>query len=116
MRADRLWPTALITVLVLTVALNIYVYRISNGAGAPVVEPDYYHKAVTWDSTLAEDRASDALAWKLDARVGNLDARGRAALSASLEDSKGEPLRGASPAGSRIVFRFRRPGNRSPEH
>ena len=53
------------TVLALTVAGNLWVMRIANADPSFSVEPDYYRKAVDWDSTMAQRARNEALGWQL---------------------------------------------------
>lgn len=69
MKAARLWPLAMVAVLAATVAGNVALYLAANDRAAAVAEPDYYRKAVAWDTTLAEERRSQALGWTLSARI-----------------------------------------------
>lgn len=90
------WPIAVAAVLVATVAANgVLLYR-ANGRDAAVVEPDYYRRAVRWDSTLAEQRRDDALGWRLDAALGALEPDGGATLAVRLADRDDRPIAGAS--------------------
>jgi len=87
------WPIALVGVLGVTVAANGVLLWEARGPGAAAVEPDYYRKAVAWDSTLAQRRRSDALGWRLDAALGT-PGPGGAVLKLRLEDREGVPVRG----------------------
>ena len=92
---SKVWPLGVALVLALTVGLNLWVYRLASAPDAAVVEPDYYRKAVAYDTTLAERRASDALGWRLDAALGLPDATGAAPLTVRLAGPDGAPLDGA---------------------
>jgi nitrogen fixation protein FixH len=81
-------------VLALTVGANVAVFVAARDPHAAAIEPDYYRKAVAWDSTLAEERRSEALGWRLDAQL--LDAaRDGARLRVRLADRDRRPLEGA---------------------
>ncbi len=95
MKPERLWPLAITLVLVVTVLGNIVVFQIANERHANIVAPDYYHRAVTWDSTLAVQKKSDALGWSFDAVTGPVAGNGKAILVAHLSDRDGQPVRGA---------------------
>jgi len=60
------------------------------------LEPDYYRKAVAWDTRRELERASQALGWhaELDAELGR-QARG-IDLRVQLRGGRGEPLTGAA--------------------
>jgi nitrogen fixation protein FixH len=91
MNAARLWPAAIVAVLALTVAANaLLLWKASDPRGL-AAEPDYYSKAVRWDSTLAVERASAALGWTAHAALG-VPRAGAARVEVSLRDSTGAPV------------------------
>jgi hypothetical protein len=58
------WPWLLATGLLGIVAVNVTMLLVANSdANGSVVEPDYYRKAVQWDSTMAHRAESDLLRW-----------------------------------------------------
>jgi hypothetical protein len=57
------------------------------------VEPDYYRKAVAYDSTLAQERHDAQLGWQLTATTGGLDPAGTRSRGAG--GSRWRPLAGA---------------------
>ncbi len=87
------WPIGITLVLAATVALNVIVLRIATEPNAYATEPDYYRKAVTWDSTARAERASEATGWTCDAQI----VRSRAGLELRLQlvDAEGGPIDGA---------------------
>jgi nitrogen fixation protein FixH len=88
------WPIGMGAVLALTVAANIVVYRVANDDPAFAIEPDYYRKAVAWDSTLARRAESAALGWQVSPA---LSAAGDAlTLTTTVVDAAGAPLPGAA--------------------
>jgi len=95
MRAARLWPAGVAVVLAVTVGANLAVLRAAHDRHAAAVEPDYYRRAVRWDSTAAEERRSAALGWSADAGLGALSRAG-ALLTVRLAGPDGAPLDGAS--------------------
>ena len=95
------WPWLLGTALLGIVAVNVTMLFVANSdANGSVVEPDYYRKAVQWDSTMAHRAASDRLRWtaavSLSAgdRVPGQTAR-TATLRVTLADSAGTGATGA---------------------
>ena len=70
MNAAHRWPVGLGLVLALTIAGNVVVYRLATRRDARAIEPDYYRKAVAWDSTQAVAARSRALGWRLEATLG----------------------------------------------
>ncbi len=95
MNSAKLWPWALTGVLAVTVGGNAVVYYIANNDPSMVIEPDYYEKAVQWDSTAAEADRSRELGWKAQVRMGPTDAARGADIAVTLVDAGGQPVRGA---------------------
>ena len=95
MRAAKLWPLAVVAVLAVTIGANVVIYLLARDPGAAVVERDYYRRAVAWDSTMADERHSAELGWRLEAELGALGAGG-APLTVRLADRDGAPLSGAA--------------------
>jgi nitrogen fixation protein FixH len=58
-------------------------------------EPDYYRKAVDWDSHMVRARQSQALGWSTRARVEAASAGGGRALVLAITDRAGAPVSGA---------------------
>lgn len=90
MSAGRLWPVSIAGVLALTVVANGFLLYEATKPGTEAVEPDYYRKAVNWDSAMAQARRNVVLAWRVE---GRLDSAGR--LTLSLTDAAGRPLEDA---------------------
>jgi hypothetical protein len=57
-----------------------------------VVEPDYYRRALRWDSTAAVAGRSAKLAWSAAAGIGALDPDGRARVTVRLRDHEGQAI------------------------
>jgi nitrogen fixation protein FixH len=70
MSPARLWPIAIVAVLAVTVGANVLLLWQASGPDAAVIEPNYYARAVAWDSTLAERAHDEALGWHLEATLG----------------------------------------------
>ncbi|MEL7370336.1 MAG: FixH family protein [Myxococcota bacterium] len=91
MLKNGLWfPLLITTLLVASVAGNVFmVMRAANDPGF-AVEPDYYRKAVEWDRLQAERAQSNELGWNVvvDARKDELRIR--------MTDRLGRPIEGAS--------------------
>jgi len=94
MKPGAWWPIAIVGVLAVTVGANVALMIAARDPNAYVVEPDYYEKAVRWDSTLAQARHDVALGWAVDARLGPWSPRGTP-LELALADSTGAPLASA---------------------
>ena len=94
MKPGALWPVAIVGVLAITVGANVWMLWAAHDPNGAVVEPDYYRKAVAWDSLAAGQARSDGLRWTVDAVLGASDGA-RAHVRATLADSLGAPVAGA---------------------
>ena len=90
------WPVGVSAILVATMGLNVWVYRVANDDPSFAVEPDYYQKAVDWDSTLAQRRQNLVLGWHLSPRLEAFTPNGGALLQVTLTDASGAPIRDAT--------------------
>lgn len=95
-RDGRLWPWAMALVLGLTMGANLLVFRLARGDASFAVEPDYYAKAVAWDSTRALDARSDALGWTVNASLAPMPATETLHLAVHLHTAEGTPVQGAT--------------------
>jgi len=93
-KREHLWPAALVGALVATVGLNGYVAYVANRGDGAQVEPDYYRRAVQWDSTLAEQARSRALGWRIAVQVAAPTAGG-SVIDVEVRDAQGAPIAGA---------------------
>jgi nitrogen fixation protein FixH len=97
MNARHAWPIAVVAVLAITVAANVAVFWVAGDPDAAAVEPDYYAKALRWDSTLVAREASDGLGWRADVALARTDGGdGGAAVIVRLRDAAGAPLEDAA--------------------
>lgn len=94
MKPGALWPIAVVAVLAITVGANLWLIWAAQDPNGAVIEPDYYRKAVQWDSLSARRARSDALGWRVDAALGATNGA-RAHVRATLADSLGAPVAGA---------------------
>jgi len=92
MKRGHLWPLAVVAILGITVAVNIWVAVVAGSDPSFAIEPDYYHKAVNWDSTLAQSRENERLGWRIRTRLTAFDPRHGARLDVALVDSAGAPI------------------------
>ena len=95
MKRGSWWPIGITAVLATTVAANIWVAVIASDDPSFAIERDYYKKAITWDSTLAQTRENERLGWRLTPAFGPIEPKGGARLRATLTDSTGAPISGA---------------------
>ncbi len=93
-KVGALWPVAIVGVLALTVGANIWVMVVARDPHAAAIEPDYYNKAVAWDSTLAEQHRSEQLGWLVDVVLLDASPSG-AVVRVQLRDRTGRALSGA---------------------
>lgn len=84
---------ALIGMLGVNVAAHVVLLWAARDPAGSAIEPDYYRKALAWDSTLALHRAAEALGWSAEAALGP-PGPGGATLELRLLDRAGAPLRG----------------------
>ncbi|MFN0097546.1 MAG: FixH family protein [Gemmatimonadaceae bacterium] len=102
------WPWLLATGLLATVTVNtVMLFAANSDRNGVAVEPDYYKKAVAWDSTLALQLESNALGWRSDATLSRDDRPAASIATAgtvtvTLVDRAGEPLSGVNVAATLI--------------
>ena len=89
-RRDLRWPLFVIGLLGATVGGNAYmIYRAVENGPTPM-EPDYYRKAIGWDSTVAQAALNARLGWSLVAEIDTART-----LQVAIVDSTGQPVSGA---------------------
>jgi nitrogen fixation protein FixH len=91
------WPIGIAAILLATVASNLAVIFLTKDDPSFAVEPDYYRKAVAWDSTAALRARSTALGWRVDAHTTAV-ADGTV-LALDVLDAQGAPVTGATVQG-----------------
>jgi nitrogen fixation protein FixH len=96
LRKDRIWPTIIVGVLVVDVAVGFAMMRLAADDPHAAIEPDYYHKAVTWDSTLAQSQRNAVLGWTLESSLGAITQEHEAPLTLRLHDAQGDAVVGAT--------------------
>jgi len=89
------WPIAIVAVLVAQVAFGIWMARVANGDPHFAIEPNYYARAVNWDSTMAQARRDRALGWKAAATMQRENGT-VASLHVTLTDATGQPVHAES--------------------
>lgn len=93
-KREHLWPIGLVAALAVNVIFTVITIRLASQPGAIDAEPDYYRKAVAWDSTAALRERSARLGWTLDAAITPV-ASTRARLAVTITDGAGAPLESA---------------------
>lgn len=90
------WPFLLGAGMLGIVGVNTTMLFVANGdRNGSVVEPDYYRKAVAWDSTMALRAASDSLGWHAEVELGVGNGPG-ALLELRITDAAGAAVSGAT--------------------
>ncbi len=87
----RRWPIIIISVLVAQMGFGVWMARLAGNDPHYAVEPDYYARAVNWDSTMAQSRRDRALGWNAATTLTRTSGRG-ASLQIALVDSLGAAL------------------------
>lgn len=95
LRPERVWPTIIVTLLLGNVTLGVVLMRVASADPHFAVEPDYYRRAVGWDSTQAQARQNIALGWQVTPSLGGVGG-GETPFTILLTDATGVPLDGAS--------------------
>jgi nitrogen fixation protein FixH len=93
------WPIGVVVILAATVAGNIGVIVLTKDDPSFAIEPDYYRKAVAWDSTQARIAQSNALAWTVSAAVSD-NSVGENVLTLQLLDHTGAAVQDARLTGT----------------
>jgi nitrogen fixation protein FixH len=91
-----MWPIIIVGLILLNVALcAVTVVAAVMSSRTATTESNYYQKALEWDHTQAERRASEALGWSVHLDAIALNAGGGRWLLAEVTDREGRPLSGA---------------------
>lgn len=103
MKPGVLWPMGITAILCSTIAANLFVMRLANDDPAFAVEPDYYRKAVQYDSTMAQERRNLALGWQVTADFEPITPDGPTGVRVDIHDAAGHPVTSATVA---VMARF----------
>lgn len=90
------WPIGIVTILVVTVSANLVMMRIANDDPAFSVEPDYYKKAVFYDSTMAQTHRNLDLGWTVAVVADSITPGKPTRLRVVLRDQTSAPVQGAA--------------------
>lgn len=93
-RKDRIWPVIVVLVLGAYVTFGIVAARLASNDPNHAIEPDYYRKAVTWDSAMAQERENVALGWQVTPTLGPVGGP-LTTFALALRDSARGPVAGA---------------------
>ena len=94
MKKGWYWPWLIVALLAATAAGQGVMLYAATHDPTMAIEPDYYRKAVNWDSQMAQDASNLALGWTAQARVGAVGTDG-ADVVVRLADAAGAPVAGA---------------------
>jgi nitrogen fixation protein FixH len=89
------WPIGVTVILGTTIAANLWVMKIANSDPSFAIEPDYYRKAVHYDSTMAQQRTNAALGWGVATQLAPIGDGTATRLTVTLRDVQERPLSGA---------------------
>ena len=84
------WPVGITLLLTVFVGGNLMMMHVAGNDPSFAVEPDYYKKAVAFDSTMAEEQRSVALRWTAAAAIA------RGTLVVTIVDSLLAPVTSAN--------------------
>lgn len=90
------WPIGIALVLCATVVGNLVMMRVAGSDPSMAIEPDYYKKAVGFDSTMAEQRRSNALGWSAITTLDSVVVGTPTSVHVRLRDSTGTPISDAT--------------------
>ena len=96
MKAGMGWPIGITVILGATVAANLVMMRIANNDPAFSVEPDYYKKAVFYDSTMAQTHRNLDLGWGVQTFADSIVPGQPTRLRVVLRDETSLPVLGAT--------------------
>lgn len=91
MKAGMQWPIGIVAILATSVAGNVAFMRAANNDPSFAIEPDYYQKAVAYDTIMSEAQSSAALGWSAHTSL-ELESSGGGLLQVQLKDRGGESI------------------------
>lgn len=95
-KSGRAWPIIILGLILLNVAVcTVTVVAAVMSSRTATTESNYYQKALEWDHTQAERRASEALGWSVHLEAIAPNAGHGRWLLAEVADREGRPLSGA---------------------
>ena len=90
------WPIGVAVILGATVVGNLVMMKVANGDPSFAIEPNYYQKAVQFDSTLAEERRSATLGWSATSTIVAGGTGKMRIVTVHLLDAQQQPVQGAT--------------------
>ena len=106
MKAGLGWPIGIVAILGASVAANLVMMRIANNDPSFAVEPDYYRKAVLYDSTMAQIQRNVDLGWAVQAFADSIVRGQPTRLRVVLRDERAQPVLGAA-VNATVLFNAR---------
>ncbi len=94
MKKGWYWPWLVAALLLFTAGFQGWLLYAATHDPSMSIEPDYYRKAVAWDSRMAQDSVNRSLGWRAVASLGAVGPDG-AGLTLVLTDDAGAPVSGA---------------------
>lgn len=96
-RQSRRWPLIIVAMLVVHVLLMATATVIATHDRSFAVMPNYYEKALKWDQSQADKRASEQLGWKLTMEPSEtIDPIGRRTVTFVLVNIDNKPIADAT--------------------
>lgn len=111
MKRFRVFPGIIFVLLGMNVLIVGYTVYAAGSDGGAVIEPDYYQKALAYDSIREQERAAASLGWTYDVGVESDPATGTTELRARIHEPDGRPIGGATVRA--MAFPSMRAGERS---
>ncbi len=96
MKAGMGWPIGIVAILGVTVTANLVMMRVANSDPSFSVEPDYYKKAVFYDSTMAQTHRNLDLGWVVQVSADSIVSDTPTRLRIVLRDAQALPVLGAA--------------------
>lgn len=90
------WPVMLVCMFLVSASFVIFTAVVGAGSGSKMIEPDYYERAVDWDSERELLEAADRLGWRVTVSMSpTLDPKGSRLVSVLILDAQGNPIEDA---------------------
>jgi hypothetical protein len=96
MKRSHWWPIGITAVLLATVSANFGLLYVAGHDPSLSIEPNYYAKAIAWDSTMAQRTTNARLGWLVVPHLSAFAPDSGAALSVTVSDSTGVPIADAT--------------------
>lgn len=91
MKSGMQWPIGIVAILAASVAGNVAFMRAANNDPSFAIEPEYYQKAVAYDTIMSEAKLSAALGWSAITSL-ELGSSGQGMLQTQLKGPSGESV------------------------